>query len=51
MGAKARKMDYEQFRDSVRDYMVISKITMDQVTIANYAFTKDGFRTYQRWMR
>lgn len=51
MGAKARKMDFKQFRDSVRDYMVICKITIDRVTIANYAFNKEGFRTYQRWTR
>ncbi len=51
MGAKARKMDLKQFRDSVKDYMVICKITIDQATIANYAFTKDGYRIYQRWTR
>ena len=51
MGAKARKMDLKQFRNSVKDFMVICKITIDQATIANYAFTKDSSRTYQRWIR
>jgi len=51
MGAKARKMDLKQFRNSVKDFMVICKITIDQATMANYAFTKDGYRIYQRWTR
>jgi uncharacterized pyridoxamine 5'-phosphate oxidase family protein len=51
MGAKARKMDLKQFRESVKQSMVISKITIDQVTIANYAFKNDGYRIYQRWTR
>jgi nitroimidazol reductase NimA-like FMN-containing flavoprotein (pyridoxamine 5'-phosphate oxidase superfamily) len=51
VGAKARKMDLKQFRESVRGSMVICKITIDQATIANYDFTKDGYRIYQRWTR
>ena len=51
MGAKARKMELEQFRESVKGSMVIAKITVDQVTIANYAFRNDGYRIYQRWSR
>jgi len=51
VGAKARKMELKQFRESVKQSMVISKITIDQATIANYAFTKDGYRIYQRWTR
>ena len=29
---------------------LISKITIDQITMANAEFTKDGFRRYQRWV-
>jgi nitroimidazol reductase NimA-like FMN-containing flavoprotein (pyridoxamine 5'-phosphate oxidase superfamily) len=29
---------------------VISKIYIDRITMANSAFTKDGFRVYQRWV-
>jgi len=50
-GAKKKKMTPEQFRESIRSYMVISKITIDQITMANYAFMKDGYRIYQRWVR
>ena len=30
--------------------LLISKITIDQITMANAEFTKDGFRRYQRWV-
>ena len=29
---------------------LISKITIDQITMANVEFTKEGFRRYQRWV-
>ncbi len=50
-GAKKKKMTPKQFRDTIKSYMVISKITIDQITMANYAFTHDGYRIYQRWVR
>ncbi len=50
-GAKKKKMTPKQFRDSIKSYMVVSKITIDQITVANYAFTHDDYRIYQRWVR
>jgi len=51
IGAKTRKMELKQFRESVKGTIVISKISIDQITIANYDFTKDGYRIYQRWTK
>jgi len=50
-GAKRKKMTPKQFRDSIKAYMVISKITIDQITKADFSFTRDGNRIYQRWVR
>lgn len=41
----------QQFRASLMKGFVISKITIDQITIATMDFVKDGFRRYQRWTR
>jgi len=41
----------KKFRQSLTKGFVISKITMDQVTVATMDFVKDGFRRYQRWTR
>jgi nitroimidazol reductase NimA-like FMN-containing flavoprotein (pyridoxamine 5'-phosphate oxidase superfamily) len=46
-----REEHLKKFRDSIKPGMMISKITIDQVTVANIAFTKEGFRRYQRWTR
>ena len=41
----------KEFRMSLMKGFVISKITIDQITIATMDFVKDGFRRYQRWTR
>ena len=46
-----REKKLQQFRSSLKKGFVISKITIDQVTIATMDFVKDGFRRYQRWIR
>lgn len=46
-----REKKLQQFRSSLKKGFLISKITIDQVTIATMDFVKDGFRRYQRWTR
>jgi hypothetical protein len=46
-----REKKLKQFRASLMKGFVISKITIDQITIATMDFVKDGFRRYQRWTR
>ena len=46
-----REKKLKQFRTSLMKGFVISKISIDQVTIATMDFVKDGFRRYQRWTR
>jgi nitroimidazol reductase NimA-like FMN-containing flavoprotein (pyridoxamine 5'-phosphate oxidase superfamily) len=46
-----REERLKKFRESLTKGFVISKITIDQVTIATMDFVKDGFRRYQRWTR
>ena len=46
-----REKKLKQFRSSLMKGFVISKITIDQITIATMDFVKDGFRRYQRWTR
>lgn len=48
---KQREEHLKKFRESIKKGMVISKITVDRVTVANINFTKEGFRRYQRWTR
>lgn len=41
---------YKARRDMVKKgNLVVSKIHIDRITMANSAFTKEGFRVYQRW--
>ena len=49
--AEQREKRLKQFRASLMKGFVISKITIDQITIATMDFVKDGFRRYQRWTR
>ena len=44
-----RELRLKQFRESLKKGFVISKITIDQATMANYEFASAGFRRYQRW--
>jgi nitroimidazol reductase NimA-like FMN-containing flavoprotein (pyridoxamine 5'-phosphate oxidase superfamily) len=46
-----REKRLKNFRDSIRERMVISKITIDMVTVANIEFARQGIRRYQRWTR
>ncbi len=47
-----RELRLKQFRESLKKAgFVISKIYIDQATIANYDFTNQGLRRYQRWIR
>ncbi|MBM4311692.1 MAG: hypothetical protein FJ119_12205 [Deltaproteobacteria bacterium] len=49
--AAAMKLDLEKARAMVKAGMVMSKITVDTVTINNSAFEQQGLRKYQRWER
>jgi nitroimidazol reductase NimA-like FMN-containing flavoprotein (pyridoxamine 5'-phosphate oxidase superfamily) len=47
-----RELRLKQFRESLKKgSFVISKIYIDQATMANYDFTNQGLRRYQRWTR
>jgi hypothetical protein len=46
-----REQRLKQFRESLIKGFVISKITIDQATMADYEFASAGFRRYQRWTR
>jgi len=46
-----RTKQLAQFRQSIKPGMVISKITIDQATMASTEFVKKGYRRYQRWVR
>jgi len=49
---KQRKEQLKKFREAIKPGMVLSKITIEQVTVASVpTFTKAGFRRYQRWTR
>lgn len=50
-GAKIRKMDLKQFRENLKQVMVMNKVTIDRATIANISFRQNGYRPYQRWTR
>ncbi len=49
--AKAMKIEPQQAREMVKKGMLLSKITVNQVTVNSSAFEKDGMRKYQRWER
>lgn len=44
-----REERLKKFRESLTKGFVISKITIDQVTLATMDFVEQGFRRYQRW--
>ncbi len=46
---KQREERLKQYRQSVRNDFLITKITPEQITIVNKNFSKEGFRLYQRW--
>jgi hypothetical protein len=49
--ATAMKIEPQQAREMVKKGMLLSKITVNQITVNNSAFEKDGMRKYQRWER
>lgn len=49
--AKAMKLEPHVAREMVKRGMLMSKITLKQITVNNSAFEKDGKRKYQRWER
>ncbi len=49
--AAAMKIEPERARSMVKAGMLMSKITIDMVTVNNSAFEQKGFRKYQRWER
>ncbi len=49
--AAAMKLDLEKARIMVKAGMVMTKITINTVTVNNSAFEKQGLRKYQRWER
>jgi len=49
--AKAMKVEPQAAREMVKKGMLMTKITLNQVTVNNSDFEKDGKRKYQRWER
>jgi len=49
--AQERKVTLEQARGMAKQMMVITRITIDEATITNMEFRKEGVRPWQRWAR
>ncbi|MBN2031358.1 pyridoxamine 5'-phosphate oxidase family protein [bacterium] len=49
--ATQRKITLDQARNMAKQMMIITKITVDEATITNMQFRKEGCRPWQRWMR
>jgi nitroimidazol reductase NimA-like FMN-containing flavoprotein (pyridoxamine 5'-phosphate oxidase superfamily) len=49
--SKNMKIEPQQAREMIKKGMLLSKITVNQITINNSAFEKNGMRKYQRWVR
>ena len=49
--ATERKVTPEQARAMAKQMMVITRIVIDEATITNMEFRKEGFRPWQRWTR
>ena len=50
-GADARKVPHEKYLQMARQMMMVSKLTIEEATITNMEFRKDGNRPWQRWTR
>lgn len=50
-GADARKIPHDKYLQMARQMMVLSKLTIEEATITNMEFRKDGNRPWQRWTR
>ena len=49
--AKQRKITLDQARTMSKQMMLITRIVVDEATITNMQFRKEGFRPWQRWTR
>jgi len=49
--AKQRKITLDQARTMVKQMMLITRIVVDEATITNMQFRKEGYRPWQRWTR
>lgn len=49
--ATQRKITLDQARNMSKQMMLITKITVDEATITNMEFRKEGYRPWQRWIR
>lgn len=49
--ARSMGLQLAQARAMIAKGMVLSKITLTEITVNNSAFEKQGFRKYQRWCR
>ncbi len=49
--AKARKISIEQWNQIVKKEMIMSRITMDQITLVDGQLARSNYRTSQRWVR
>jgi uncharacterized protein YhbP (UPF0306 family) len=50
-GAEAQKIPVEQMKQIIKKGMIMTRITIDQITITDNALKNEGFRTRQRWTR
>jgi len=50
-GANMRKIPLDKFKGIMKQAMIMSRITLDEVTVTDTALKDAGFRTRQRWMR
>lgn len=50
-GANMRKIPLDKFQAIMKQGMIMSRITLDEVTITDTSLKDEGFRTRQRWMR
>jgi hypothetical protein len=49
--AKQRKITLDQARTMSKQMMLITRIVVDEATITNMQFRKEGYRPWQRWTR
>lgn len=50
-GAEAQKIPVEQMKQMMKKGMIMTRITVDQITITDSTLKNEGFRTRQRWTR
>ena len=50
-GANMRKIPLDKFKAIMKQAMIMSRITLDEVTVTDTSLKDEGYRTRQRWMR